>query len=57
MRNPERDHTMAIFCDFENLAIGVREAKYDKFDMGEVLERLLVKGSIVVSARKLLLIC
>lgn len=39
---------MAIFCDFENLAIGVREAKYDKFDMGKVLERLLVKGSIVV---------
>ena len=48
MRNPDRDHTMAIFCDFENLAIGVRDAKYDKFDMGKVLERLLVKGSIVV---------
>jgi uncharacterized protein (TIGR00288 family) len=48
MRNAERTHTMAIFCDFENLAIGVREAKYDKFDMGKVLERLLVKGSIVV---------
>src|SRR6476620_9765762 len=41
-------HTMAVFCDFENLAIGVRDAKYDKFDMGKVLERLLVKGSIVV---------
>jgi uncharacterized protein (TIGR00288 family) len=39
---------MAVFCDFENLAIGVREAKYDKFDMNKVLERLLVKGSIVV---------
>jgi uncharacterized protein (TIGR00288 family) len=39
---------MAVFCDFENLAIGVREAKYDKFDMGKVLERLLLKGSIVV---------
>ncbi len=48
MRNADRTHTMAIFCDFENLAIGVREAKYDKFDMGKVLERLLVKGSIVV---------
>lgn len=44
----ERTHTMAVFCDFENLAIGVREAKYDKFDMGKVLERLLLKGSIVV---------
>src|SRR5258706_3529190 len=39
---------MAVFCDFENLALGVREAKYDKFDMKKVLERLLVKGSIVV---------
>ena len=39
---------MAVFCDFENLALGVREAKYDKFDMRKVLERLLVKGSIVV---------
>ena len=39
---------MAVFCDFENLAIGVRDAKYDKFDMNKVLERILVKGSIVV---------
>lgn len=39
---------MAIFCDFENLAIGVRDAKYDKFDMGKVLEHLLIKGGIVV---------
>lgn len=39
---------MAVFCDFENVALGVREAKYDKFDIKKVLERLLVKGSIVV---------
>ncbi|HEX4984813.1 MAG TPA: NYN domain-containing protein [Burkholderiales bacterium] len=39
---------MAVFCDFENLALGVREAKYDRFDVKKVLERLLVKGSIVV---------
>jgi uncharacterized protein (TIGR00288 family) len=45
-QNDERN--MAVFCDFENVAIGVREAKYDKFDMQKVLERLLVKGSIVV---------
>lgn len=44
----DRTHTMAVFCDFENLAIGVREAKYEKFDMTKVLERLLLKGSIVV---------
>ena len=41
---------MAIFCDFENLAIGVRDAKYDKFDMGKVLEHLLIKGGIVVNS-------
>ena len=39
---------MAVFCDFENVALGVREAKYERFDMKKVLERLLVKGSIVV---------
>ena len=44
----ERTHTIAVYCDFENLAIGVRDAKYDKFDMTKVLERLLLKGSIVV---------
>src|SRR6202162_3686707 len=41
-------HNMAWFCDFENVALGVRDAKYDKFDIAKVLERLLVKGSIVV---------
>ncbi|HET7548925.1 MAG TPA: NYN domain-containing protein [Usitatibacter sp.] len=40
--------SMAVFCDFENVALGVREAKYEKFDIGKVLERLLTKGSIVV---------
>jgi uncharacterized protein (TIGR00288 family) len=39
---------LAVFCDFENVALGVREAKYAQFDMGKVLERLLLKGSIVV---------
>ncbi len=40
--------SMAVFCDFENVALGVREAKYDRFDISKVLERLLLKGSIVV---------
>ncbi|HEX5803713.1 MAG TPA: NYN domain-containing protein [Azospira sp.] len=40
--------SMALFCDFENVALGVRDAKYDKFDIKPVLERLLAKGSIVV---------
>jgi uncharacterized protein (TIGR00288 family) len=39
---------MALFCDFENVALGVQDAKYEKFDIAKVLERLLLKGSIVV---------
>jgi len=39
---------MALYCDFENVALGVRDAKYDRFDIKPVLERLLLKGSIVV---------
>ena len=41
------DRNLALFCDFENIALGVRDAKYSKFDIGPVLERLLLKGSIV----------
>ena len=40
--------SMALFCDFENIALGVKDARYDKFDIKKVLERLLVKGSIVL---------
>ena len=39
---------MALFCDFENVALGVQDAHYGSFDIGKVLERLLLKGSIVV---------
>jgi len=39
---------IAVFCDFENVALGVKEARYDAFDIAKVLERLLLKGSIVV---------
>jgi uncharacterized LabA/DUF88 family protein len=39
---------LALFCDFENIALGVRDARYEKFDITRVLERLLLKGSIVV---------
>jgi uncharacterized LabA/DUF88 family protein len=42
------DNNLALFCDFENIALGVRDAQYAKFDINKVLERLLVKGSIVV---------
>ncbi len=39
---------MAVFCDFENVALGVRDAKIPTFDIRKVLERLLLKGNIVV---------
>src|ERR1700752_1146607 len=48
MANPPEVTNMAVFCDFENIALGVQDAKYEKFDIGKVLERLLLKGSIVV---------
>ncbi|MCA8295398.1 NYN domain-containing protein [Burkholderia sp. AU30198] len=48
MAIPLDNVSMAVFCDFENVALGVRDAKYEKFDIKPVLERLLLKGSIVV---------
>jgi uncharacterized protein (TIGR00288 family) len=48
MANVQDTRNMALFCDFENVALGVREAKYAQFDISRVLERLLLKGSIVV---------
>jgi len=48
MATPSDTKSLAVFCDFENVALGVREAKYDRFDISKVLERLLLKGSIVV---------
>ncbi|MEM6959213.1 MAG: NYN domain-containing protein [Myxococcota bacterium] len=38
---------VAVFCDFENVAIGVRDARYDAFDIDLVLARILDKGKIV----------
>ena len=48
MAGSPETRSMALFCDFENIALGVQDAKYDKFDINRVLERLLLKGSIVV---------
>ncbi len=45
--NPKTQN-MALFCDFENVALGVRDAKAAEFDIQKVLERLLLKGNIVV---------
>lgn len=44
----EADATMAVYLDLENIAIGAREADYPAFDIGKVIERLLLKGHIVV---------
>ena len=48
MATPAETRSMALFCDFENVALGVRDAKYERFDIKHVLERLLLKGQIVV---------
>jgi uncharacterized protein (TIGR00288 family) len=48
MINQTDDLKLALFCDFENVALGVRDTKFGKFDIQLVLERLLLKGSIVV---------
>ena len=42
------DATMAVFLDLENIALGARDAKYPSFDIVKLLERLLLKGHIVV---------
>jgi uncharacterized protein (TIGR00288 family) len=46
--SPNEPRSMAVFCDFENVALGVRDARYERFDIKRVLERLLLKGPIVV---------
>jgi uncharacterized protein (TIGR00288 family) len=43
-----KDATMAVFVDLENLALGAQDARYPRFDIKKVLERLLLKGHIVV---------
>lgn len=48
MNGRSQTRNMAVFCDFENVALGVREANYAAFDIQKVLERLLLKGNIVV---------
>jgi uncharacterized protein (TIGR00288 family) len=48
MKENTGTRNMAVYCDFENIALGVRDAKYAAFDIQKVLERLLLKGNIVV---------
>jgi uncharacterized protein (TIGR00288 family) len=48
MTAPKDDATMAVFLDLENIALGARDARYPRFDIQKVLERLLLNGHIVV---------
>ena len=48
MTSPSDTSNLAVFCDFENIALGVRDARYPELDIRLVIERLLLKGSIVV---------
>lgn len=48
MTESNQTKNMAVFCDFENVALGVRDANYAAFNIQKVLERLLLKGNIVV---------
>ncbi len=48
MSSHDTDATMAVFLDLENIALGAREAHYPRFDIQKVIERLLLKGHIVV---------
>lgn len=48
MSQPDASATMAVFLDLENIALGAKEARYARFDIKLVLERLLLRGHIVV---------
>jgi uncharacterized protein (TIGR00288 family) len=48
MSAPDSTATIAVFLDLENIALGARDANYPAFDIKKVLERLLLKGQIVV---------
>ena len=43
----ENESLIAVFIDFENLALGVGETKSNRFQVDLVLKRLLEKGRIV----------
>ena len=48
MSSSSEDLSLALYCDFENVALGVRDSKHARFNIQLVLERLLLKGNIVV---------
>src|SRR6188508_1517824 len=48
MSGPDSETTMAVFLDLENIALGAHDAQFPAFDIRKVIERLLLKGHIVV---------
>jgi len=48
MNTLDGDATMAVFLDLENIALGAKDARFPRFSIDKVLERLLLKGHIVV---------
>jgi len=44
----EGEHTLAVFIDFENLALGFKGKRDKRFEIQKVLERLVEKGKIIV---------
>ena len=48
MDTDDSNATMAVFLDLENIVLGAQEAHYPAFDIKKVVERLLLKGHIVV---------
>jgi len=48
MTTQDSSTTMAVFLDLENIALGALDANYPRFEIEKVLERLLLKGHIVV---------
>jgi len=47
-RSGNDERKIAMFCDLENVALGVRDSEISKFEIGLILERLLEKGKIIV---------
>jgi uncharacterized protein (TIGR00288 family) len=45
---PEVEHTLAVFIDFENLALGFKGKRDRRFEIRKVLERLVEKGKLIV---------
>ncbi|HET6268115.1 MAG TPA: NYN domain-containing protein, partial [Acidobacteriota bacterium] len=42
------DHTLAMFMDFENLALGLRDRPRQRFEINKILDRLVEKGKVIV---------